>query len=94
MQKSLHSKGEHNVRSTQFYEDPEVNRRFLQAIDSYQASAKVAQDETTEQVFSRKDRKVYREALKQRTETTARNAKRKASTLGQESKVRRKAARS
>lgn len=71
-----------------FYEDPEINRRFLNAIDSYQASTKVVEDETTEQIFSRKDRKAYRaEVLKQRTEASARNTERKTSTLGKESKA-------
>jgi phage FluMu gp28-like protein len=75
------------VRCTQFYSDsdPETNRRFLKALDSYQASSEVAQDETTEQVFSRKDRKAYRaEVLGQRTETKRGNAKRKASAMGKE----------
>jgi hypothetical protein len=50
-----------------------------------QASSEVAQDETTEQVFSRKDRKAYRaEVLGQRTETKRGNAKRKASAMGKE----------
>jgi hypothetical protein len=81
------------VRCTQFYENPEINRRFLNAIDSYQASSEVAQDETTEQIFSRKDRKAYRqlwdrEAIRQRTESKRGNAKREASTVGKEGKAR------
>ena len=49
-----------------------------------QASPEVAQDETTEQVFSRKDRKAYRaEVLRQRTETSAGNESHKKSKVGQ-----------
>jgi hypothetical protein len=60
----------------------------------YKTSTKVAQDETTEQVFSRKDRKAYREAIKQRTEASAGHKKCQTRTLGQKSKARHKAARS
>jgi hypothetical protein len=61
-----------------------------------QTGSQVAQDETTEQVFSRKtDRKAYRaEVLGKRTETPRRNAKLKESPLGEESKARSKAHRS
>ena len=55
-----------------------------------QASSEVVEDETTEQVFSRKtDRKAYRQAVGQRTEAPRRNTKRKASTLGKESQASR-----
>jgi hypothetical protein len=43
------------MRSTQFNERTEL---FTE--DHQQASTEVAQDETTESVFSRKDRKAYR----------------------------------
>ena len=83
-----------HVRCLKFYEDPEINRRFLNAIDSYQASSKVVEDETTEQVFSRKDRKAYRaEILRQRTEASSGNSKRKAGTLGEKGKACRKGTR-
>ena len=64
----------------------------------YQTSTEVAQDETTEQVFSRKERKAYRqlwdrEAIKQRTETKRGNTKRKASTLGEKGSPKAKARR-
>jgi polynucleotide 5'-kinase involved in rRNA processing len=59
-----------------------------------QAHPEVVEDETTEQVFSRKDRKAYRaEVLKQRTEASRRVTKRKASTLGKEVQARGKARR-
>ena len=78
------------MRSTQF------NDRTDLFNECHQASAEVAQDETTEQVFSRKtDRKAYRaEVLGKRTETPRRNAKLKESPLGEESKARSKAHRS
>ena len=78
------------MRSTQF------NDRTDLFNECHQASAEVAQDETTEQVFSRKtDRKAYRaEVLGKRTETPRRNAKLKESPLGEEGKARSKAHRS
>ena len=78
------------MRCTQFYPDPEINRRFLNAIDSYQKTGtKVDDYEETEQVFSRKDRKAYRqlwdrEAIKQRTEAKRGNKGREAQALGKE----------
>ena len=49
-----------------------------------EASSEVAQDETTEQIFSRKERKAYRaEVLGKRTETKRGNTKRKAQALGE-----------
>jgi hypothetical protein len=76
-----------NVRSTQF------NDRTDLFNECHQASSKVAQDETTEQVFSRKtDRKAYRaEVLGKRTETQRTIAEPEESTLGQKSKARSKA---
>ena len=71
------------MRNVQFYEDPEINRRFLNAIDSYQTGTKVVADEEEELVFSRKDRKAYRQAvLRKRTESQPADTQRKASTLG------------
>jgi hypothetical protein len=69
------------VRSTQFNERTDLFN------ECHQASAEVAQDETTEQVFSRKtDRKAYRaEVLGQRTETQRTITEPEASTLGKES---------
>ena len=57
------------------------------------ASSEVAQDETTEQVFSRKDRKAYRaEVLGKRTAEAKRTVTEpEASTLGQKGKARSKA---
>ena len=80
------------MRCIQFYPDPETNRRFLNAINSYQASSKVAQDETTEQVFSRKtDRKAYRaEVLGKRTEAQRTVTEPEASTLGQKGSTKAK----
>jgi hypothetical protein len=61
----------------------------------FEASSEVAQDETTEQVFSRKDRKAYRaEVLGKRTEAQRTITEPEASTLGQKSKARSKAHRS
>jgi hypothetical protein len=60
-------------------------------IEEYEASSEVAKDETTEQVFSRKERKAYRQAVGQRTETKRPITQRQASTLGKESKARSKA---
>ena len=59
----------------------------------FEASSEVAQDETTEQVFSRKDRKAYRaEVLGKRTAEAKRTVKeRQASTLGEEKQARSKA---
>ena len=66
--------------------------RFYKALDYFQAHTQVAQDETTEQVFSRQDRKAYRaEVLKQRTKKERGNTGREESTLGQEVQARRKA---
>jgi hypothetical protein len=50
----------------------------------YQTRTEVAQDETTEQIFSRKtDRKAYRaEVLGKRTEAPRRNAKLKKGKVG------------
>ena len=81
------------MRCTQFYPDPETNRRFLNAINSYQADSKVVEDETTEQVFSRKDRKAYRQAvLGQRTaEAKPRHAGRKEKALGEKGRTKTKA---
>ena len=60
----------------------------------HQARPKVVEDETTEQVFSRKDRKAYRaEVLRQRTETKRGNAKRKANAVGKEVSPKAKARR-
>jgi hypothetical protein len=61
-----------------------------------QASVEVAQDETTEQVFSRKtDRKAYRaEVLGKRTEAQRTITEPEASTLGEKGKARSKAHRS
>jgi hypothetical protein len=58
-----------------------------------QTGSKVAQDETTEQVFSRKtDRKAYRaEVLGKRTEAQRTVTEPEASTLGQKGKARSKA---
>jgi hypothetical protein len=72
-----------HVRCTK-YIDHETGTIFYDYNSPYKASTKVAQDETTEQVFSRKDRKAYREAIKQRTEASTRHKKRQASTLGKE----------
>jgi hypothetical protein len=57
------------------------------------ASSEVAQDETTEQVFSRKDRKAYRaEVLGKRTAEAKRTVtERQASPLGEEKQTRSKA---
>ena len=68
--------------------------RFYKALDYFQAHTKVAQDETTEQIFSRKtDRKAYRQAvLKQRTAEAKRGNKgRKTQALGEEVKAHSKA---
>ena len=65
-----------------------------EATFTVEARTEVAQDETTEQVFSRKtDRKAYRQAvLKQRTAEAKRgNAKRETRSLGKEVKARSKA---
>jgi hypothetical protein len=81
------------VRCTQFYEDPEVNRRFLNAIDSYEGRAEVVNDEEAEQVFSRKDRKAYRvEVLggEQRTKTKRGHARGKKSQMGKEGSTKAK----
>ena len=73
------------MRSTQFNDESFHHR--------YQTRTEVAQDETTEQVFSRKtDRKAYRaEVLGKRTETQRTIAEPEESTLGQKSKARSKA---
>ena len=70
------------MRCKQFTKQDTHN--FNQALDKYDQGAEVVNDEETEQVFSRKDRKAYRSEVlrKQRTEASARNTKRKASTLG------------
>ena len=65
--------------------------RFYKALDYFQAHTEVAQDETTEQVFSRKtDRKAYRQAvLGQRTaKAKRRNSKRETRSLGEEKQTR------
>jgi hypothetical protein len=74
------------VRSTQFNERTDLFN------ECHQASAEVAQDETTEQVFSRKtDRKAYRQAvLGKRTETQRTVTEPEASTLGQKGSTKAK----
>ena len=59
-----------------------------------EARPEMVEDETTEQVFSRKERKAYRaEVLGKRTETKRGNTKRKASTLGEKGSPKAKARR-
>ena len=59
----------------------------------FETSPKVAEDETTEQVFSRADRKAYRQAIEQRTKASARNTQSKTRSLGKESSAKGKAVR-
>jgi hypothetical protein len=80
------------VRSTQFIEQNfAYNKGYY---ERNQADSEVAQDETTESVFSRKDRKAYRaEVLGRSAKTSKRVTKRKASAVGEEKQTRSKARR-
>ena len=69
--------------------------RFFQFTEALtQTGTKVDDYEETEQVFSRKDRKAYRQAvLGKRTETQQRVTKRKTHSLGKEGSPKAKARR-
>ena len=73
----------------------ELTNSTIEAIhhDYFQTSSEVAQDETTEQVFSRKDRKAYRaEVLGKRTAEAKRTVtERQTCPLGEEKQTRSKA---
>ena len=70
-----------------------LQREVFKAFDYFQAHPEMVEDETTEQVFSREDRKAYRQAvLKQRTAEAKRGNKgRKTQALGEEVKAHSKA---